>query len=109
MNEKNFLCPKCQQYQLTITASCDIEPDAYNDEARLQIIICRNCNFKGLAIYQEATRGSFDETNFTHTGYIVDNNLFNKANNDIKNQQLKNIENYLKNNQEKFSMKLVDN
>ena len=106
---QNFLCPECRQKQLTIELSHDIEPDEYNDEAKLQTIICKNCNFQGIALYQESHRGNLDETNFTHTGYSVSEELYKQAKTDIQNKQIKNIENYISNSLGKFKMELVDN
>ncbi|MFZ2190519.1 MAG: hypothetical protein WA057_00390 [Candidatus Magasanikiibacteriota bacterium] len=108
-NSQNFLCPECRQKQLAIGLSYDIEPDEYNDEARLQTIICKNCNFQGIALYQESHRGNLDETNFTHTGYTVPKELFKQTKTDIQNRQIKNIKDYIDNSFGKFKMELVDN
>lgn len=108
MLNQNFLCPKCQQNKLFIESACDIEPDEYSDEARLQTIKCDSCDFVGIAIYQESHRGSTGENNFTHRGYFVAPDIFEITKNDINNKSIKNINVYTKNALSKFPMVLVD-
>ena len=108
MSDQTFLCPKCQKYNLVIELANDIEPDDYNDEARLQTIKCNNCDFVGIAIYQKSSRGSMDESNFTHQGYFVKPEVYDTVQNDITNKTVKNIDDYTKNSLSKFQMVLVD-
>ncbi len=108
MTSKYFACPQCQQNQLTIELTSDIEPDEYNDEAKLQTIVCENCNYKGIAIYQESHRGALDNYNFSHIGYTTPEELYNKIKNDIQNNQIKNIDNYLASTLSSFKMEMME-
>lgn len=108
MTSKYFTCPQCQQNQLTIELATDIEPDEYNDEARLQTTVCKNCDYQGIAIYQESHRGTLDDNNFSHTGYNVPEELYNKIKNDIQSNQTKNINEYLANPTPNFKMELTE-
>jgi hypothetical protein len=49
----------------------EFPPDAQSDEITLQIVDCSNCHFRGLAVYQESRRGSFDSEAWHHDGYFV--------------------------------------
>jgi hypothetical protein len=52
-------------------AALELAPDRQTEEISLQVIGCRVCAFRGLAVYEEA-RGSFHGVeSFKHIGYWV--------------------------------------
>ena len=70
-----FLCPSCADpASLGVTSAIELAPDSRWDEIALQLISCRRCSFKGLALYQESRRGPIDSEYVNHTGYFVSPN-----------------------------------
>jgi hypothetical protein len=67
-----FRCPQCLTPEgLEIEAAMELPPDRQTEEITLQVIGCRVCGFRGLAVYEEA-RGSFHGVeSFKHIGYWV--------------------------------------
>lgn len=67
----SFRCPQCLTPDtLEIILSIDIPPDRRYDEISLQVIGCKVCTFRGLAVYEELI--STDEVeSWHHTGYWV--------------------------------------
>lgn len=68
-----FICPDClNSGSLEILESLQLPADERSDDITIQIIACENCRFRGLAIYEESRRGSWDEDTFEHSGYRLD-------------------------------------
>lgn len=68
-----FFCPACKSANgINIIKSADIGADKDFDEVALQLIECKECGRKGLALYQESRRGRLDDESVTHTGYWLD-------------------------------------
>lgn len=78
-NEGNFLCPECNEKFLKITHSLSLGPDYRSDERLLQIIKCTECNFEGIAIFEESRRGSLDGESWSHTGYKSSDGILQKV------------------------------
>lgn len=89
---RKFICGKCNSKSLTITNSFDLGPDNRSDDRFLQTIKCTRCGFKGIAVYEESRRGSFDSESWSHTGYVVPSEVLNETisviNNEIKETNL---------------------
>jgi hypothetical protein len=67
-----FVCPECSGHgSLKIVLSIELPPDSRSDEITLQIVKCSNCQFAGIAVYEESRRGPLDHESFHHTGYRV--------------------------------------
>ena len=66
-----FLCPNCSSSRrsLRIKAKIELPPDSRSDEITLQIVVCSQCRFAGIAVYEESRRGALDDESFTHVGY----------------------------------------
>ena len=67
-----FRCPQCKTRDtLQIALSMDLPPDRLSDELSLQVVACRDCGFRGLAVY-EVGRGDCPESeSWKHIGYWV--------------------------------------
>ena len=68
----SFVCPDCNKKTLNILERIELAPDARSDEISLQLIHCKNCNFDGLAVYEESRRGALDSESIDHYGYKPD-------------------------------------
>jgi len=69
----SFLCPECSNKKsLQIIRSIELASDTRSDEITLQVVRCRDCDYEGLAVYEESTRGALDSETFDHYGYDVD-------------------------------------
>ena len=69
----NFFCPACKSVDsLEITYTADAPADTDFDEVALQLIQCKQCGRKGLALYQESRRGQLNNESIIHTGYWLD-------------------------------------
>lgn len=66
-----FLCPVCQQKQIQIGNSVELQPKDRWDEETLQLIDCEACQSAGLAIYQESRQGALDRETVNHEGAFV--------------------------------------
>ena len=67
-----FVCPEClTPGALHITASLQLPADSRSDDIALQIVECANCQFEGIAVYEESRRGALDAEAWEHTGYRV--------------------------------------
>lgn len=65
-----FVCPECSRHgSLNIVLSIELPPDSRSDEITLQIVECSDCQFAGIAVYEESRRGPLDSESFHHTGY----------------------------------------
>ena len=51
--------------------SIELPPDYANTEIILQIVGCKVCEFRGLAVYEEARRVSLAIESWQHIGYWV--------------------------------------
>ena len=67
-----FRCPQCKtRDSLQIELALDLPPSRLSEEASLQVIACRACGFRGLAVYDVA-RGDCPESEaWKHIGYWV--------------------------------------
>jgi hypothetical protein len=70
-----FICPSCSISSLIIDSSIELSPDSRSDEISIQLVKCLECNFIGLAIYEESRRGSLSSESLHHHGYYVANTL----------------------------------
>jgi hypothetical protein len=67
-----FFCPQCgRRGSLAISQRIELPPDSRSDEITVQVILCSDCQFSGLAVYEESRRGSFESDSWLHTGYFV--------------------------------------
>ena len=67
-------CGECNKLNvLQITQSLVLPPDSRSDDILLQVVSCSNCGFRGLAVYEESRRGSWDSESWSHTAYRVSN------------------------------------
>jgi hypothetical protein len=68
----SFRCPQCLTCNsLEITLSIELLPDRRTDEISLQVVSCSACNFRGLAVYEEARHARSDAESWAHIGYWV--------------------------------------
>ncbi len=66
----SFTCPDCQRPDsLHITHKLELPPDGRSDEISLQIVACDDCEFRGMAVYEESRRGASDS--WHHDGRMV--------------------------------------
>lgn len=81
----SFLCPECSNKKsLQIIRSIELAPDARSDEITLQVVRCRDCDYEGLAVYEESTRGALDSETVDHYGYYVDRKNLRSIHSTIK-------------------------
>jgi len=67
----SFRCPQCHSLAgLEILLSIELPPDRQWDEISLQVIGCSDCDFRGMAVYEELVSGSEQES-WHHIGYWV--------------------------------------
>lgn len=71
-----FRCPDCSSSTLEIVRSLLTEPDQNNDEAFFQLLECKTCALRGLALYEESKRASLNEDNFHHIAYRIEEEDF---------------------------------
>jgi len=65
-----FRCPDCLSPNgLEVGAAIQLPPDSRSDEFYLQLVRCRQCGFRGAAVYEESRRGALDADDWSHTGY----------------------------------------
>ncbi len=69
-----FICNECNDKSIVISKSMELGPDDQSDERSLQAINCLNCDFQGIALYEESRRGKSES--FRHYGYKVSNSVF---------------------------------
>ncbi|MGD2078998.1 MAG: hypothetical protein PVH18_11485 [Chloroflexota bacterium] len=68
----SFACPECKANSLYIIHAITLPPDSRSDDIILQIVACRRCKFRGVAIYEESRRGGLDSESWDHRGYRID-------------------------------------
>jgi len=78
-SQRNFKCPDCKHRTLKITQSLELGPDHRSDERTIQTIACSGCGFKGIAVYEESRRGSFNSESWHHDGYKVPIEVFEEV------------------------------
>jgi hypothetical protein len=67
-----FVCPECSRHgSLRIVLSIELPPDSRSDEITFHIVDCSDCQFAGIAVYEESRRGPLGSESFHHTGYHV--------------------------------------
>jgi hypothetical protein len=65
-----FRCPQCfTRDSLEITASIELPPGSQSDELALQVVSCNQCQFRGLAVYEESGWGRLERDTWEHIGY----------------------------------------
>jgi hypothetical protein len=69
-DQRKFVCPGCKNKALTIQRSIELGPDSRDDEYSLQAVRCVECDFMGVATYQESRRGA--EESWDHICYRMD-------------------------------------
>ena len=63
-------CPDCEaEGSLEIRSTLQLQKDQCQSEVTLQIIECHECQFSGLAVFEEGRRGAGDTRAWKHTGY----------------------------------------
>lgn len=66
----DFKCPSCEGNSLKIDMSLELAAGDV-DETSVQTVKCETCQFRGIAVYRESRRGSFDSDSFWHVGFEV--------------------------------------
>jgi C4-type Zn-finger protein len=66
-----FICPACKYKTLEIISSIELPPDIRSDEITLQILKCKNCEFKSLGLYEESRRGALGYESVNHRGFYL--------------------------------------
>lgn len=76
----SLTCPKCEapDRTLDIKERIELPPDSLYDEITIQVIKCTECDFSGVAVYEESRRGSLDDEVSNHYGYKVNNRNLKK-------------------------------
>mgnify|MGYP001769854111 FL=1 len=65
-----FRCPQCKtRDSLQIVLSMDLPPDRMSEELSLQVVACRDCGFRGLAVYEVARGDCPESESWKHIGY----------------------------------------
>jgi hypothetical protein len=70
-----LVCPKCSETNMKIVSQIQLPPDSRSDEVSVQILKCKKCNFKGLAVYEESRRGPLDDESIHHRVFNVSETL----------------------------------
>jgi len=69
----SFQCSKCgHRKSLRIISSIELAPDVRSDEISLQVVGCQECDYEGLAVYEESSRGALGSESVDHYGYDAD-------------------------------------
>lgn len=72
----SFQCPSCtNKKSLKIIESIELPPDSRSDEISLQVVRCITCNYLGLAVYEESSRGALGSESVDHYGYLADQKI----------------------------------
>ena len=80
----SFQCPQCANLKtLRIINSIELAPDARSDEISLQVLRCRDCDYEGLAVYEESSRGAFGSESVDHYGYHADKKTIREIQSEI--------------------------
>jgi Zn ribbon nucleic-acid-binding protein len=67
-----FRCPQCKTRDtLQIELALELPPSRQSEEASLQVIACRGCGFRGLAVYEERRGDCPESESWRHIGYWV--------------------------------------
>jgi hypothetical protein len=67
-----FRCPQCKTRDtLQIALSMELPPDRVSEELSLQVVVCRDCGFRGLAVYEVARGDCPESESWKHIGYWV--------------------------------------
>jgi predicted Zn-ribbon and HTH transcriptional regulator len=68
----SFRCPQCKTRDtLQIVLSLDLPPDRQTEELSLQVVACRDCGFRALAVYEVARGDCPESESWKHIGYWV--------------------------------------
>jgi hypothetical protein len=67
-----FQCPQCKtKDSLQISLAMDLPPDRQSQELSLQVVACRGCSFRALAVYEVARGDCPESESWKHIGYWV--------------------------------------
>ncbi len=81
----SFQCPSCSNKKsLKIIESIELPPDSRSDEISLQVVRCSSCNYLGLAVYEESSRGALGSETVDHYGYLADQKISKSVQSMIK-------------------------
>ena len=66
-----FQCPNCRSVpnSLRIQRTIALPSDSRSDEISLQILRCKGCGFRAVAVYEESRRGSLGSESWSHQGF----------------------------------------
>ncbi len=68
----SFRCPQCATRDgLEIEGSIELPPDRDAQELCLQVVVCKACTFRGLAVYSEGRGDCPESETWNHIGYWV--------------------------------------
>ncbi len=68
----SFRCPQCHvRDSLEIVLSIDLPPDRQSEEISLQVVACKACHFKGVAVYAQGRGDCPESESWNHIGYWV--------------------------------------
>jgi len=80
-----FVCPECSRPKsLRIALKIELPPDSRSDEITLQVVECSQCDFAGIAVYEESRRGALGSESSHHIGYRVSKHDLNALRKTIK-------------------------
>ena len=72
-----FECPSCKAASsLVIARRIEVDPPAPSSETSVQLVECKDCHFRALAVYQESRAGALDSESVGHRGYPLDDSEF---------------------------------
>lgn len=67
-----FRCPQCKtQDSLHISHAMELPPDRQSQELSLQVVACKECGFRALAVYEVARGDCPESESWKHIGYWV--------------------------------------
>ena len=80
-----FECPSCKDTSsLAIHRRVEVRPPAPSSETSVQLVECKLCRFRALALYQESRAGSLESESVSHRGYPLSGPGFESLNEIIK-------------------------
>ena len=72
----SFQCPSCANKKSgMIIDSIELPPDSRSDDISLQVVCCSTCNYQGMAVYEESSRGALGTESVDHYGYLADQEI----------------------------------
>lgn len=68
-----FECPSCHEARsLAVVKRVEVKPPAPSVETSVQLVECKDCHFKALALYQESGADAAESEVVSHRGYSLD-------------------------------------